>query len=239
MGLPHAQYFLAEFNGVRGVSSPNFVPAGGRLVLGNELINPVAAHATADRQARKHAHTVRRISALIRQPVIKPPLNWTLPAGIEGTGGVMTGYLLLDALVGNQDRHEENWGLIVLRGQIYLAPTFDHASSLGRNEKDSVRTAKLAASDPAHGLVGYSRRAKSQIFDGKGERLTTRVALSEFGEVFPRSLQHWLAHLRNMDENFFWDVLNRVPADWITAPAREFAVRLLEVNRESLLELTR
>lgn len=54
----------------------------------------------------------------------------------------MAGYLVLDALVGNTDRHHQNWGVVVqgkrgadqvlLVHSIQLAPTFDHASSLGR-----------------------------------------------------------------------------------------------------------
>jgi hypothetical protein len=54
---------------------------------------------------------------------------------------------MLDALIGNTDRHHENWGL-VLQGtsdhqDLRLAPTFDHASSLGRNETDERREARL------------------------------------------------------------------------------------------------
>jgi hypothetical protein len=47
------------------------------------------------------------------------------------------GYLMLDALIGNTDRHHENWGARVLAGlgngrrMAVLAPTYDHASSEG------------------------------------------------------------------------------------------------------------
>ena len=36
--LPHAQYELATFNGERGIISPFFVPQGGNLILGNEVL---------------------------------------------------------------------------------------------------------------------------------------------------------------------------------------------------------
>lgn len=41
---------------------------------------------------------------------------------------------MLDALVANLDRHHENWGIVVDPSGLLpteLAPTFDHASSLG------------------------------------------------------------------------------------------------------------
>ena len=47
----------------------------------------------------------------------------------------MAAYLVLDALVGNTDRHHENWGILRKRTPNgwagMVAPSFDHASSLG------------------------------------------------------------------------------------------------------------
>ncbi|MCI1711847.1 MAG: HipA domain-containing protein [Chiayiivirga sp.] len=45
--------------------------------------------------------------------------------------------LVFDALIGNTDRHHENWGLVIDRGRhddrpnTYLAPAFDNGTSLG------------------------------------------------------------------------------------------------------------
>ena len=41
LGLPHAAYQLAIWRDCRGVVSPNFVPDGGILVHGNELLSRV------------------------------------------------------------------------------------------------------------------------------------------------------------------------------------------------------
>ena len=52
-------------------------------------------------------------------------------------------YLVLDAVIGNTDRHHENWGILrQRRGNVwygFVAPSFDHASSLGRELLDSRR----------------------------------------------------------------------------------------------------
>lgn len=236
LGLPHAEYSLAEFNGVRGVSTPNFVPAGARLVLGNELVLPVAAGETNLRQVRRQGHTAKRMANLLRHPRIRPPIGFALPPSADGAAGVMTGYLLLDALIGNQDRHEENWGLIVQSSYISLAPSFDHASSLGRNETDNVRIAKLEAADRGHGIEAYALKAKSQIFGQDGKRLRTVEAFGEFNAQFPASGRYWRERLGQLDTGFLRDVLERVPPDWITEPARTFAWKLMEFNRHRLLE---
>jgi len=44
--------------------------------------------------------------------------------------------LLFDAFIGQTDRHEENWGIIISKSSdnnMELAPIYDNASSLGRN----------------------------------------------------------------------------------------------------------
>jgi len=50
---------------------------------------------------------------------------------------------VLDAVIGNTDRHHENWGILLRRTKRrwmgMLAPTFDHASSLGRELRDETR----------------------------------------------------------------------------------------------------
>lgn len=39
--------------------------------------------------------------------------------------------LLFDALIGNTDRHQDNWGFVYAAGQFRLAPLFDNGTSLG------------------------------------------------------------------------------------------------------------
>ncbi|WP_228135977.1 hypothetical protein [Xanthomonas sp. NCPPB 1128] len=234
LGLPHARYSLAEYEDRRGVVTDSFVPLGARLVLGNELIM-FAGGETVDRHIRRQAHTIRRLGALLNSPMIALPLDWPAPIPSFNAADVMSGYLLLDALIGNQDRHEENWGFINSRGAIYLAPTFDHASSLGRNETDDRREQKLKANNPDHGVYGYARRARAPIYDGT-DPLRPSEAFVALARICPNSGSHWLERLSEIDPNRFNALLDSVPSGWITEPARRFAVELLKVNRNRLLE---
>jgi hypothetical protein len=132
LGIPHASYDLAIWRGDRGVISPSFVPPGGWLVHGNELLAKLEAGYPATRSYHVRQHRLRAVLAVMRQHrIVKPPLGWELPPGIGRAIDVFVGYLMFDAWIGNQDRHHENWSLLVApdRG-IHLAPTYDHASSL-------------------------------------------------------------------------------------------------------------
>ncbi len=236
LGLPHARYGLATYEGQQGVVTENFVPSTGRLVFGNELVG-IATGATGLANNRRMAHTVRRIGAVVGHERVGLPPGWNSPIGaLLNAKEVMCGYLLLDALIGNQDRHEENWGLLIHRGSITLAPTFDHASSLGRNESDETRLRKLETINPDHGMEGFARRAKTPIYGEGGARLGTIEAFSRFAELTRDRGEFWLSRLQELDHDHMYNVLARVPDDWISPIARRFSVKLLETNRLRLLE---
>lgn len=256
LGLPHAQYDLAEAINLpepasgesdrrepRGVRSLNFTPVeGGRLVVGNELIGPPpgTSPARAVRAAQRRLfHTAPRIHRLlVTIPSLELPLGWTSPAPGMTPLGVMAGYLMLDVLIGNQDRHEENWGFVTFEGRIYLAPTFDHASSLGRELKDSKREMKLAHDDDRHNVIGYASKALSQMYHRKnGERLTTVDAFLDFSGYCRKEATFWQQQLLGLDEHFFRQLFSLIPDTHITDIGREFAVRLLMGNKKRLLAL--
>lgn len=239
--LPHATYSLAHTivgeEHWEGIVTPNFVPPGARLVLGNELVMPVSTTERASKQDRQAYHTVHRLAAILKISKIRPPIGWDVPGG--SARRAMAGYLMLDVLIGNQDRHEENWGLIVAPGSgIHLAPTFDHASSLGRNESDGTRSSKLAANRAEHGIEGYAAKANSQLYDRGGRRLRTIEAFTEFTNTDLESRKFWLRRLNELDEPFFRNVFAPFPNEWISGPATEFAIAILLNNRRKLLELS-
>lgn len=242
LGLPHAAYAFAVTHVLgedwQGVSTPNFVPKGARLVLGNELIMRVSTTEKAIRQAaRRQNHTLSKLYAWLGLGV-QTPLEWNAPQEAATARATMSGYLMLDALISNQDRHEENWGLVVVTPDVvHLAPTFDHASSLGRNETDRRRLSRLKAVHPAHSMEGYAQKAQSQLYDRHGNRLKTIEAFHEYCKYERQSCAYWLTKLQALDHHYFTAILRRVPEGWISDPARDFAVELLMVNRRRLLEL--
>jgi hypothetical protein len=63
------------------------------------------------RQAR---YTLLAVLGLLKMLALRP--QPALPPACEGMAAyeMFIGYLLFDAMVGNTDRHRENWGVIVL-----------------------------------------------------------------------------------------------------------------------------
>ncbi len=173
-----------------------------------------------------------------RRLSIKAPIGWHRPPEIASAVSVFVGYLLLDALVGNQDRHHENWGLIISteRG-LTLAPTFDHASSLGRNETDENRIERLATKDKGHSMQAYVTRARSGLYKTHTSKrsMTTLGAFLEGAKIDTNSGRYWLERLTALQPHVFREMLDQIPDDWMSPAARDFAFAMLEINRHRLI----
>lgn len=87
---------------------------------------------------------------------------------------VFAGYLMLDALIGNGDRHEQNWSVLRARSSTgpadALAPAYDMEASLGFQLTDSARAARLR--DGA-ALQYFASKGVARRFDG--DRTTSLV----------------------------------------------------------------
>ncbi len=240
LDLPHAEYDLAIWGERQGVISPTFVPDDGRLIHGNELLAKIHEDYEEHLTYRSSQHTVGRVAAALS--IINPhlPINWGAPPEIEDAFGGIVGYLMLDALVSNQDRHHENWGLInSLRYGVCLAPTFDHASSLGRNETDRTRTERLESKDYGRSVEYYCRRAQSGLykFVNNKKPLSTITAFEEAAKIRPPAGRYWLEQLRSIGASDFEKIFEGLPGSVISTPARLFALKMLEVNQNRLLNL--
>jgi len=119
-----------------------------------------------------------------------------------------------------------------------LAPSFDHASSLGRNLLDDARVKRLATRGK-HGTVEhYCARGKSPFFAAGTERaLTVREA---FGHAFghrPEAADGWLSRISGIAEAELHVAVDRIPPAVASGPARAFAKALLTSNLAFLLSL--
>jgi hypothetical protein len=152
---------------------------------------------------------------------------------------VFVGYLAFDAWIGNQDRHHENWALLVSHDDVRLAPSFDHASSLGRNETDESRHQRLTTRDSRRTVAHYVTRARSALYGAKSDSrpLTTLEAFSKAAAFAPDAARFWLRRLGSISDVDVLGVFEPFSAEWMSDVAKSFAIEMLKENRKRLLTL--
>jgi len=240
--LPHAEYEFAVWRGRIGVVTTSFVPQDARLVLGNEVLAKEIPDYPKGKRYEAREHRVATVLALLRLPEVRQPLGFECRPSVMKASDVFVGYLLLDALVSNQDRHHENWGYVVMPdATVHLAPTFDHASSLGRNETDEARQDRLTTRDVGRSVGRYVERAKSAFFPaGGGDKVLSPVAAFEEAARFrPDAARYWQERLAGCSREAFEKVFNDMPAGMMSATAARFALSMISINQRRLLQAAR
>lgn len=238
LSLPHADYELATFEQKPGIISPCFIPSNGQLFPGNEILAQLLSDYPKDSKNPSH-HTIKNIVQVIQDSSVNLPFNWKPIKHILSPMDVFIGYLLLDAWIGNTDRHHENWAFIRIIDQTYLAPTYDHASSLGRNESDDQRKKRLNTKDSGFSIEAYVKKCQSCLYAEVGDlkSLKTFDAFRQAAQYNPNAANRWLDHLANISTSDTLNLFYSIPQERISEVAIEFAQEILKINQNRLLQL--
>ena len=241
--LPHASVDLATHRGRTAVLVRDFLEEGERLIHGNELLwerDPDYPH----EMRRVPQHTLASVFDALEARTVEVPHGLDLPDGVRTAVDLYSGYLVLDALIGNTDRHHENWGIVAKKGtdgvrMLSVAPTYDHGSSLGRELRDEKRQKIRTTADLRSDLAAYAMRARSAFFrtaDAAGP-LGTFDLLKVAAERAGSAVRAWVARVEAARRALPYDVLiDRVPPERMTIEAREFTSLLLEYNFNRICE---
>ena len=155
VGIQRAAVDLALFGGRQGSVSKSFVHSDLELVHGNQILSRLLPGYDPRKRFHQADHTLDNILTVMEVIFAKDTSRMDAMSRIAE-------YLVLDAVIGNTDRHHENWGILRRRrdGSWYgfVAPSFDHASSLGRELLDDRRD-RLLDEDRVGNYVARGRGA--------------------------------------------------------------------------------
>ena len=233
LDVRRAKVELARFGSERGSATESFTHRRSRaLYHGNQLLARVFSEYDPEKTFRNSSHTLENIWRA---------LDRIYGAASRRAKERIAEYTVLDALVGNTDRHHENWGLLRRRvgggWKSFVAPSYDHASSLGRELSDARRDGLLAEG----GVGRYSERARGGIYLSEADRRApsplelVRRAHGRYPGPFAAALEK----VEAFDDDAICRVVARVPRAWMTPSSRAFAVALMRDNLARLREVGR
>jgi hypothetical protein len=250
LGLPYAQYDFATWRDLKGTASKNFLPEKASLIHGNEILQEkVKNYPSGDSSEnfqKASQHTLDRVFDSISDERIKIPFHWDPPKGIEDAQDTFIGYLLLDTWIGNTDRHHQNWAVIALPPlnssssvNLYLAPTYDHSSSLGRNEPAERIIQRLTTKDKNYTVQAYVEKCRSAFYNNPGDAiaLTTLEVFRRAAQSRRKAAKIWLDVLRKVSQDEVNSMFARIPEGWISEEAVQFAEEILRINQNRVLSL--
>jgi len=231
LGIPCAEVEMAVREGEKGSIVANLRPASYQMQPGQVVLESCDAPGYIHRNKGKDhpGHTLENIRDALRED--RPPPGCTPPFDASAFD-VFAGYVLFDAWIANQDRHDNNWSVLTpitaTDSPRLLSGSYDHASSLAFGEPDSKRQMLLSRPD---GVATWCARGKASRFEGRPK--LAEAAYTALQLASPEAREYWLEQLRHVSGADVTYVLNRVPR--MSEAARTFAAKLLELNRMGVL----
>ena len=238
IGVHCAEVQLSRCGDDLGMQSLLVVEPDGLRVHGNEVMAESIAGYDEHLRFGQREHCIRNIMNAVA--------GWTTRNRLDQRQvmGELVSYAILDGLIGNTDRHHENWMFYYdpERGSMRLAPSYDHGSSLGRELPDDRRIRILNENR----MLGY-------ILGGRGTKGKGRVYFAAHRRValsplhLAQLLCRWqpgisrprLERLRSVPDSQFCDVIARVPPEFMSDAAKKFAYHFVMVSKSELLRRVR
>lgn len=235
LAIDHAIVELAVFEGSMGSTTRSFanVGVGTVLIHGNQLLESAVQYYDPNKKFGQSSHTLKNI-----WKALDSVLHDSEKA--KSTKCRFADYLVFDAIIGNTDRHHENWGLLLQLSEdkvfADLAPTYDHASSLGRELNDTKRERLFANNQ----IGPYVERAPGAIYWSESDTRgispieLVRRSVDAYPEFFGPALQR----IKKLDKESILNLPKLLSDDWISSLGREFMTSQMDYSISMLQELS-
>lgn len=239
ISIPAATIELAEYSGNRGTVSLSFIDRekGEDLIHGNEILAGQVLGYDPNKRFGQSDHTLENI----RKAICNLHLDSDKRDGILKQ---LASYMVLDGLIGNVDRHHENWGLVVPTGEkaqnylstVYVAPSFDHASCLGRELLDK-KIRKILSSP--NGVSNYIINGCSAIYLSESSpHGENPLKLVEFGSRrFPEYFSEAINSVKSVNLIEILASVDRIPENRISQCANQFVKKILTYTYNRICKL--
>jgi hypothetical protein len=225
LSLPAAIYEFAELPGeIKAIISPNYLLPGHFEQSGKILLSQHFGQSD-------YSYTIEAVLATIDANDIALPSCYIPPESFMTAADLLAGYLIFDYWVDNIDRHHENWGIQidVVTSNKELLPTYDHGLSLGF----------LLFDEECFGLspANHVQNQSSAFVGSRGRSLSMNAMLAEVVSLRPKTSKVWIERIAGIGQDVVIDLFDRIPDGWISAEKKQFAISLLDFNRQQLVAM--
>lgn len=144
--------------------------------------------------------------------------------------------MVFDALVGEQDRHEENWGIEITNNKYKISPLYDNGCNLLREFKSEVFAEQFYSNKKD--FASYINRSKTLIYK---ENIKTRYKHFELIEYlkkeYPILISKELKNLTKLTNKKIENIVNAIPKRLLTIKHKEYIINYLKRRRDILINI--
>ena len=144
------------------------------------------------------------------------------------------GLQVFDALIGESDRHEENWGYIRTseRSDIILAPFYDNGDSLMHNI-NNVQIEEYTNNEAS--FLKYINKSKTKILDNNGHKIKHFQLIDYLIVENPPFLKEELQRTKILTNDIIKGIIYEIPDEYLPQSHKEILQRYISIRRDILI----
>lgn len=144
--------------------------------------------------------------------------------------------MVFDALVGETDRHEENWGICKINGKYELAPLYDSSCNLLREFKDLNKAQPFYNKEKD--LETYARKSKTCIYKEDLSGRYKHFELIEYlFERYPKRIKKKILNLKKLNRLRLKKIIRKLPEGIISDEHKEYIYIYVIIRKKILLKI--
>lgn len=132
--------------------------------------------------------------------------------------------IIFDALIANQDRHCENWGVIQKDGKLRFSPIFDNGASLGYNNSEA--RLKLMFTDKKM-FEAFTNKSKSIIGISDEKRPKIKIFLPHLLQMYPDIINEEIKRLNYLQKDAIKHILEGIPIEIMSQTEKTWVEKIL------------
>ncbi len=143
--------------------------------------------------------------------------------------------MIFDALVGEQDRHEENWGIIRINGEYKLSPLYDNGCNLLREFRQEDFAIKYYKG--MKDFDAYIRKSSTLIYKENGKKYKHFELIEFLYNSYPNQIREEIINLEKLTDSKIEEIVNKMPNNIITIKHKEYIIRYIKTRKKILLDI--
>lgn len=144
--------------------------------------------------------------------------------------------MIFDALIGEQDRHEENWGITEKQGKNFISPLYDNGDSLLREFRNTANAQKYY--DGIKDFNVYINRSHTIIYKEDNKNQYKHFELIEYlYDNYPQYVIPEIDNLKKLNDEIIKELVNKIPNELLTNEHKEYIIMYLIRRRDILLNI--
>ena len=144
--------------------------------------------------------------------------------------------MIFDALIGEQDRHEENWGITEKKEKSFISPLYDNGDSLLREFRNKENAQKYY--DGIKDFNAYINRSQTIIYKEDNKNKYKHFELIKYlYNNYPKYVIPEIDNLKKLTDEIIKELVNKIPSKLLTNEHKKYIIMYLIKRRDILLNI--